>query len=288
MNNILKTMLDKYNPQTIIERDNAIKEIIQEIALSGLSHAGFFEKAAFYGGTCLRIFYGLDRFSEDLDFALYSNVNDFNIEDYFPRLIKEFESYGINVEITHKSKSVNTMVESAFINSNSLTLMLEFFPNLAESKELVFNQKTKIKFEIDIGNPCGGTIERKYMLLPSPYEACVFSESTLFSGKLAALLCRNYKNNVKGRDYYDYLFYVSKGAKINLKYLEEKLKKNLKIEEAETLTLDAVKALLKDRFISVDYNMAINDVSRFINNTEKLKLWSSDLFISTLENLKAE
>ena len=76
MNNIIKQMLDKYEPKNINDEINALKEIIQEIVLSGLSRGNFFNEGAFYGGTALRIFYNLDRFSEDLDFALINpNIN---------------------------------------------------------------------------------------------------------------------------------------------------------------------------------------------------------------------
>ena len=102
MNNIIKQMLDKYEPKNINDEINALKEIIQEIVLSGLSRGNFFNEGAFYGGTALRIFYNLDRFSEDLDFALINpNINwaedyiletvlkrDFNIELELPNVTK--------------------------------------------------------------------------------------------------------------------------------------------------------------------------------------------------------
>ena len=277
-------MLDRYHPKNNQERENAIKEIIQEIALSGLSRAGFFEKAAFYGGTCLRIFYGLNRFSEDLDFALLKKDTSFQLNNYFPSLEKEFLSYGIQINIEAKEKE-NKEIQSAFLKGNTLTLMMSFFPKSEEAKKIVSNQKIKIKFEIDTDNPSGGVTEYKYKMLPSPYEIQVFDEATLFAGKIHAILCREYKNHVKGRDYYDYLFYIGKGAKINLLYLQNKLK-NTGIN-IDTLTLDMVKDMLKERFALTDYESAKKDVSNFIEDTDSLKIWKKELFISTLDELKA-
>lgn len=288
MNNVIETMIAKYNPQNNAERENAIKEIIQEIALAGLSRAGFFLKAAFYGGTCLRIFHGLNRFSEDLDFALLEKDPNFQLDEYFPALKKEFESYGLDVNIETKKKEVNSEIQSAFLKGNTLTLMMSFFPKSEEAKQVVSNQKIKIKFEIDTDNPSGGVTEFKYKMLPAPYEVQIFDEATLFAGKIHAILCREYKNHVKGRDYYDYLFYIGRGSKFNLKYLENKLKNTAgKLDNNETLSLEKVKEMLKERFESVDYESAKEDVSNFISDKNSLNLWKKELFISTIADLKA-
>ena len=286
MNSVIETMLNKYNPKNNAERENAIKEIIQEIALAGLSRGGFFNKAAFYGGSCLRIFHGLNRFSEDLDFALLEKDPNFKLDDYFPSLKKEFESYGLEINIELKKKDENNEVQSAFLKGNTLMLMMSFFPKNEDAKRVISNQKIKIKFEIDTDNPGGGITEFKYKMLPAPYEVQIFDESTLFAGKIHAILCRDYKNHVKGRDYYDYLFYIGKGSKLNLKYLENKLKNTGGIiKDNETLTLDKVKQLLKEKFASVNYESAKKDVSNFISNKESLELWKKELFISSLESL---
>ena len=286
MNSALESMIAKYNPKNNLERENAIKEIIQEIALAGLSRGGFFEKAAFYGGTCLRIFYGLDRFSEDLDFALVKKEEGFKFDDYFPRLKREFLSYGIDLNIELKKKSNASLVQSAFLKGNSLMLMMTFFPKNEDAKYILSNQKIKIKFEIDMDNPEGGITEYKYRMFPSPYEIQVFDEETLFAGKIHAILCREYKNHVKGRDYYDYLFYIGKKVPFNMKYLENKLKNTGKIAMDEILSLDRVKEFLRDRFEKVNYNQAIEDVSNFIVQKESLNLWKKEFFLSTLDSLK--
>lgn len=287
MNNVIKTMLSKYNPQNNEQRENAVKEILQEIALAGLSRGGFFEKAAFYGGTCLRVFHGLNRFSEDLDFALLDKNSDFKLDDYFPALNKEFQSYGIEMNVELKNKDENKEVKSAFLKGNTLMLMMTFFPRSEEITKIVPNKKIKIKFEIDTDNPSGGTTEYRYQMLPAPYEVQIFDEPTLFAGKIHAILCRNYKNHVKGRDYYDYLFYIGKGSKLNLKYLENKLKNTGGIiNKNESLTLEIVKDLLRTKFESTDYESAKEDVYSFIDNKDDLSVWKKELFLSTIEKLK--
>ena len=287
MNSVIKTMLGKYNPKNNEERESAAKEIIQEIALAGLSRGGFFEKAAFYGGTCLRIFYGLNRFSEDLDFALLEKDPDFRLSDYFPSLEKEFASYGIEIRAEEKKKDFDSDVRSAFLKGNTLALMMTFFPKSEDARKIISNQKMKIKFEVDTDNPKGGRTETKFRLLPAPYQVRVFDESTLFAGKIHAIICRNYKNYVKGRDYYDYLFYIGKGSAFNLEYLENKLKSTEAITQNEKLTLGKVKEMLKARFETVDYESAKEDVSNFIHDKSGLSLWKKELFLATLNELKA-
>lgn len=287
MNNVIETMLSKYNPKNNAERENAIKEIIQEIALSGLSKGGFFEKAAFYGGTCLRIFHGLNRFSEDLDFALLHADPSFRLDDYLPFLKNEFSSYGIDLDVEKKTKGEGAEIQSAFLKGNTLMLMMSFFPKNEEARKVVSNQKIRIKLEIDIDNPEGGRSRFEYRLFPTPCEIRVFDEETLFAGKIHAILCRDYKTHVKGRDYYDYLFYIGKGAKINLAYLENKLHhSNSLIKANEKLTIEKTKELLKDRFLSVDYESAKGDVLNFIDDKSSVEFWKKELFLSTLEGLE--
>lgn len=287
MNSVFEIMLNKYQPKDNNERENAIKEIVQEIVLSGLSRGGFFDKAVFYGGTCLRIFHGLNRFSEDLDFALLGKDKEFKIEDYFPAIKKELISYGLDMDVVKKEKCKgDNDVQSAFVKGNTQILLMSFFPNNNEVGNVIKNQTIKIKFEIDTDNPKGGVVETKYRLLPAPYEIKVFDEPTLFAGKIHAILCREYKNRIKGRDYYDYLFYCAKGTKINLEYLENKLKNSNKMSSDTKLDLQLLKKMLQERFASVDYNLARKDVSSFITDQESLSLWSKELFLSTLDYLK--
>ena len=187
-----------------------------------------------------------------------------------------------------KKKDEHAEVQSAFLKGNTLMLMLSFFPKSEDAKRAVSNQKIKIKFEIDLDNPSGGVTEFKYKMLPAPYEVQIFDEPTLFASKIHAILCREYKHHVKGRDYYDYLFYIGKGSKFNIKYLENKLKNSGgKIGDSETLTLEKVKELLKEKFETTNYESAKEDVTNFVNDKDGLKLWKKELFISTIDSLKS-
>ncbi len=117
---MIKDWLNEYNPANREEATQALREIMQEIALAGLYRAGFFEKAAFYGGTALRIFYGLDRFSEDLDFSLLEPDPGFSVEKYLQGMIAEFEALGMQVSIREKQKKTSQAIESAFLKSETI------------------------------------------------------------------------------------------------------------------------------------------------------------------------
>lgn len=127
MNSVLNSMLAKYDIKNTIDEINAIKEIIQEIVICGLSRGGFFNEAAFYGGTALRIFYGLNRFSEDLDFALLKPNRDFDLSKYFPFIEKEVKAYGLNLDIITKEKTKDSNIFSAFLKGEQKNIYLYFF-----------------------------------------------------------------------------------------------------------------------------------------------------------------
>lgn len=278
MNNVLEQMLKKYTINNIQDEKNAIKEIIQEIVLCGLSRGGFFEKAAFYGGTALRIFYGLDRFSEDLDFSLIEPDASFNLKTYFTFIEKEANSYGLNLVISEKEKTNESNITSAFLKGDTKEHILLFFPN--DTSILGNNNlgNIKIKFEIDVNPPKGATYEFKTKLLPSTHQVRLYDESSLFAGKIHAILCRNWKSRFKGRDLYDYVFYLSRKTPINLIHLKEKLLESNYIDKDFNLNINSLKNLLYKRFEEIDFGNAKEDVQNFIVNTEELKLWNKEFF----------
>lgn len=284
MKTILEQMIERYHPKNNEEKRNVIKEVMQEIVLCGLSRAGFFNESAFYGGTALRIFYGLDRFSEDLDFSLLVKNKDFDLVKYFPILKDTVQSFGLNVDLELKNKTRDSNVQSAFLKGDTIEHFLLFYPN-----ELVQginkNEKVKIKFEIDIMPPGLATYETKFRLLPTPYSVRLYDEASLFSGKIHAVICRSWKSRVKGRDLYDYVFYLSRNTKFNLPHLREKLIDSEYISADTEITCDSVKEMLINRFNEIDYNAAKEDVVPFIKDASVLKLWSKEFFISITSGL---
>ena len=280
MNNIIEQMLSKYEIKNTNDEINALKEIIQEIILSGLARGNFFDEAAFYGGTALRIFYKLDRFSEDLDFALIYPNKNFDLSKYFVYLEKELKAYGLNLEINTKQKNIESNITSAFVKGDTLEHILKFFPNEENHKYNHMLKNIKIKFEVDINPPSGATYEEKYKLLPSPHQIKIYDKESLFAGKIHAILCRNWKTRTKGRDLYDYIFFLANNTKVNLELVKNKL-----IESNYINAIDDLKNLLINKFKEIDYIEAKEDVIPFIKNTESLNIWSSEFFISITKEL---
>ena len=284
MKTILEQMVESYQPKNNEEKRNVVKEVMQEITLCALSKAGFFDVAAFYGGTALRIFYGLDRFSEDLDFSLMTKNQDFDLSTYVPTLKLLVQSFGLNVDVEIKHKTLDSAIQSAFLKGDTIEQFLSFYPN-----DLVTginkNEKVKIKFEIDT-MPAGlATYETKYRLLPMPYSIKLYDEASLFSGKIHAVICRSWKSRVKGRDLYDYVFYLTRNTRFNLEHLREKLMESHIISQEDKFDVDFVKALLVTRFNEIDFNNAKKDVLPFIKNTNILDIWSKEFFISITSQL---
>lgn len=285
MNTVLEQMLAKYELNSDYDRVNALKEILQEFTLCGLSRAGFFRKAAFYGGTALRIFYGLDRFSEDLDFSLMEKDEAFDLSRWFAAIENEAAAYGLNLSVEMKKKAKDTAIKSAFLKGNTREHLPLFYDDKGINGGISGNEAIKIKFEIDTRPPAGASFEKKYRLLPTPYEVNMYDEPSLFAGKLHAVICRNWKNRVKGRDLYDYVFYMSKGAHVNLPHLRARLIDSGFITENDACELEDVKKMLMNKFNTIDYKQAREDVNPFIKDSSKIDLWSADFFKQITENL---
>lgn len=286
MNTVIEEMLKSYQVDNIYDRKNAMKEIMQEIVLCGLSRAGFFKEAAFYGGTALRIFYGLDRFSEDLDFSLEQINLDFDLCSYFPVLEKEVKAFGLNVEIQEKEKTKDSNIRSTFLKGNTKEHLLLFYEDERLVGSVAKNEVVKIKFEVDTNPPAFATYEHKYRLLPVPYEIRLYDMPSLFAGKIHAVICRGWQSRIKGRDLYDYIFYLSKAVTVNQKHLRALLIDSGYISENQECTLEEIKTMLKNRFDSIDFLQARKDVEPFIRDTSVLDTWSSDFFKQITEGLK--
>lgn len=278
--NIIQEKLLQYQSQTVLDQDNALKEIAQEIALSALSRADFFRVAAFQGGTCLRILYGLERFSEDLDFVLENPDKDFDWDKYVSYMQEEFNTYGYDLTIENRTK-LEKSVKTAFLKADStggLLILKDTRTNIP---------KIKIKLEIDTNPPAGSIYETKYLDFPLPYNVRTQDLPSLFAGKCHALLCRDY---LKGRDWYDFIWYVSRKTSINFTLLSNAIaqfgpwqQQNINVNSQWLLQQ------LEIKINAIDWQLAKQDVMRFLRprELETLKLWSKDFFMAYLEKLTA-
>ncbi len=285
MNTILSTMLAPYQKNDFLPKEDAFREVAQQILLASLAQTDFFDHAAFYGGTCLRIFYGLDRYSEDLDFGVLEDNQAFSLTDYLPSVEERFASLGLGMKASVRNKSATTNVESAYLDGPARDILVELFPQDEDVAKIVFNQRIKIKFEVSKNYISGATHEYKTLHLPFFSRVHCYDESSLFAGKIAAVLTRNWKNRVKGRDYYDFAFYVIRKAGINFPYLRSQLINDGFLNETQAFGMDELKAALRAKIESVDFDKAKIDVRPFLKDSSVLDCWSKDYFVSLIDLL---
>ena len=283
---MIKEWLASYNPSNKDDATQALREIMQEVALAGLYRKGFFEKAAFYGGTALRIFYGLDRFSEDLDFSLLEANPNFSINTFLPAIVDEFEALGMHVSIKEKQKAIKTNIDSAFLKSETIwrELVLE---GVVPQQGLGQTASIKIKLEIDTMPPPGFDTDEKLLLHPFSFYVKCFSISDLFAGKMHALLFRKWKDNVKGRDWYDMEWYIRKGVALNLKHFA--LRANDSGDwDKENISEVEFRELLNTKIEAVDFTRIKDDIRRFIPDASVLDIWSPQYFHDLVSKLKVD
>ena len=283
---MMKDWIAEYNPQNEDETLAAMREIMQEIALAALSRTDFFKKAAFYGGTALRIFHGLDRYSEDLDFSLLETDPKFSLTPYFSAIKEEFEALGIRVSIREKDKRIKTPIESAFLKSETLwqELVLE---DIVKQHGISSNKSIKIKIEIDRVPPLGYETEEKLLVRPFSFYVNCFNLPSLFAGKLHALLFRKWKNRVKGRDWYDMEWYIRKGVPLNTSHFLMRATETYDWKEA-SINEEQILDLLKEKINSVSFDAVKDDVRKFIRNDEQLKIWNAKYFNDLVEKMRFE
>lgn len=279
MNDDIKRLLSRFDLSSSQDCTLAMRETIQEIALVGLWRAKFFEKAAFYGGTALRILYGLDRYSEDLDFSLLSPCSDFSLGYYTNSIAKELESYGFTVSVEKKQKTAVTNIQSAFIKTNThLELLRIGVPNISY-KGLNARALLQIKLEIDTDPPMGFETEMKTLLEPLPVSIRVHQPSDLFAGKMHAVLCRLWKQRIKGRDWYDFVWYVRRKTPLNLTHLQERMWQSGCLAKDTSLTADVFNQRLKEKILQLDIDNALQDVRPFIKDPAQIASWSTQYFL---------
>lgn len=274
MNEVYQNMLSAYDLTTDQSKRNAIFEVNQQVILSGLYNGGFFDKAAFYGGTCLRIFHGLQRFSEDMDFSLIKPDKEFDFTQYFQPVIDEFAAIGRQVEIRKKDKSNFGKVESAFLKDNTDVYDISFQTE----------KSVRIKIEVDTNPPLLFSTEQKLLLEPRSFMTRCFTLPDLFAGKMHALVYRSWKNRVKGRDWYDFEWYVRNHVALDFAHLQERIKEFNGCEKSEEEFL----VDLRQRLSSADINQVKSDVLPFIRNTKELEIWSNEYFLQLMDMIKID
>lgn len=283
---MIKEWIAEYNPQNEEEILSALREIMQEITLAGLSRTDFFEKAAFYGGTALRIFYGLDRYSEDLDFSLLKPDSNFSIEPYFKAVIDEFKSLGLTVSIKEKKKTKQTAIDSAFLKAETIwqEIVLE---DIIKETGVRSNKTLKIKIEVDRQPPLNFKTEEKLLLRPFSFYVKCFTKPSLFAGKMHALLFRKWKNRVKGRDWYDLEWYIKKGIPLAVNHFLARAKDTNDWQD-DRISNEQIIELLDTKIKSVSFSSIKEDVVRFIKNDDVLNIWSPEYFKDLIEKIKFE
>ena len=283
---MIKEWIKEYNPQNEEEILSALREIMQEITLAGLSRTDFFEKAAFYGGSALRIFYGLDRYSEDLDFSLLKPDSNFLIEPYFKAVLDEFKSLGLTVSIKEKKKTKQTTIDSAFLKAESIWQEIVLVDIIKEIG-VRSNKTLKIKIEIDRQPPLNFTTEEKLLVRPFSFYVRCFNKSNLFAGKMHALLFRKWQNRVKGRDWYDLEWYIKKGIPLDVNHFLTRAKDTNDWQD-DTISNEQIIELLDTKIKSVSFSSIKEDVVKFIQNDDVLNIWSPEYFKDLIKKIKFE
>ena len=281
---MIKEWLEEYKPVNQEAAEQALREIMQEIALAGLQRSGFFEKAAFYGGSALRIFHGLQRFSEDLDFSLLEPKPGFLLEPYLKGIKTEFSALGVTVSIEEKSKTATTGVDSAFLKPDTISKEL-IIKEILPHESVKMRPSIKIKIEVDTTPPLGFSTEEKLLLKPFSFYVKCFTLPDLFAGKMHAFLFRKWKGRVKGRDWFDMEWYIRKGIPLNLDHLLIR-SQDSGDWKAKLMTKEQFMDLLKNKIQSVSFNSIRDDVVRFIPDDKVIEIWSTQYFSDLVQKIR--
>lgn len=277
--------LAQYEPKNQLQAEQALREIMQEIALAGLQRSGFFEKAAFYGDTALRIFHGLPRFSEDLDFSLLTKTPDFALQPYLDGMVEQFTALGMQVAITEKQKANKTNIDSAFLKANTAWKEV-LLKGIVPQERVPLRPEIKIKLEVDTQPPPGFGTEEKLLLKPFSFYVKCFSLPDLFAGKMHALLFRKWQNRVKGRDWFDLEWYIRKRIPLHLAHLRARAIDSGDWQKDQPLKKEQLLQLLGDKIKSVSFNHIREDIVRFIPDASVLEIWSAEYFGDLVKSIK--
>ena len=285
MNEAIAQMLSRYQPETLQDHQQALREILQEVALLGLWRSNFFDRAAVYGGTALRILYGLDRFSEDLDFSLLKPDPDFDLARHSSTLERELRAFGFEVSCEVKPKKEKGAVRSAFLKANTIKELLNIEARPALIAGLHGAQVTKIKLEVDTDPPPGFETEVRFLLLPIPFSVRSYALPDLFAGKMHAVLCRKWGSRVKGRDWYDFVWFVGHHPQLRLSHLEQRIRQSGDWTEDKALSRADLRDLLSAAIEILDVEGARREVEPFVRDPRALELWSREFFRNVAERI---
>lgn len=246
----------------------------------------FFEKAAFYGGPALRVLYGLDRFSEDLDFSLLGKRLDFDLAGYGQALKRELASFGFDVEVERRGKPPEAAIRSAFLKAHTRTEMITVEFDQALVRQVPRNQVLKIKLEIDTDLPPGFSTEMRYLLRPVPFAVRTFSLPDLFAGKMHAVLCREWKSRLKGRDWYDLVWFAAYHPELHLAHLEQRMRQTGHWTDTAPLTEANLRGLLARRIGGLDVGQIRREVEPFVKDHAAPAVWSEEFFRDVVSRIK--
>jgi predicted nucleotidyltransferase component of viral defense system len=284
MNPAVAAMLERYERHSADDHVNALREILQEVALCGLWRAKFFEHAAFYGGTALRVLYGLDRFSKDMDFSLLAPAEDFDLVPYCGAVEEELRAWGFPATVEVKQKTARSAIESTFLKANTRQLLLTI-----EAGEIASSihgrRELKIKLEVDTDPPPGFSTETKFLLQPIPFSVKAYDPPSLFAGKMHAVLCRGWGTRVKGRDWYDLVWYVGRETPLDLAHLEARMRQGGHYSADAALEESAFRSLLGRRIEELDIVAARSEVERFLIDPAAVRVWSPDFFRAVAQRI---
>jgi predicted nucleotidyltransferase component of viral defense system len=272
---IFDQMLARYNVKNKTQEINALHEVMQQITLAALYRADFFSNAAFYGGTCLRIFHKSPRFSEDMDFTLLGPDENFSLEKYFDNIYEEFQSHGRKIQISLKNKKQQSTVESAFLKDTTDIANLAF-----QTEPMV-----KIKIEVDTNPPSGFETENKLLLLPYSFTTRCIDLKGLFAGKIHAFLFRNWKMRVKGRDWYDFEWYIRNDQPVDFNHLRERSLQTGYSGDAP-FSEETVRKLLREKISNTPISRVLDDVRPFLDEDQSLEMWSEEYFLQLVEMMR--
>jgi predicted nucleotidyltransferase component of viral defense system len=278
----IKKMLSVYADN--VSQIDKLREVLQQTALLGLARHQFFEHAAFYGGTALRILYGLDRYSEDLDFTLLMPNPDFNFAPFLDGMHQEIKSMGFELEVIERKKNLETGILSPFLKVNTFSVLLSI---REKTKGIHPDQKLQIKLEIDTDPPLSKLpLESKLVKNPVPFYVITYSLPDLFAGKMHAVLCRNWQKRIKGRDWYDLIWYIQKEIPVNLSHIRARMIQTKHLEINEKFGEKELLERLHKKIDTIDWNFAKSDVVSFIADERRLDIWSNQFFHDLVSDLR--